>query len=89
MVARIFVLTQSNLLRIGWFAWLYARFQAFKTRIHEAIKSTSIYKAAHRLRLRMRAALAEFSRKRRTLWRSRWEAALKFSRRWRQSNQGR
>ncbi len=85
LVARIFVLTQPNLMRIGWFAWLYARFMAFKTRIHEAIKSTSIYKAAHELRLRMRAALAEFSRKRRTLWRSRWEAALKLSRRWRQS----
>ncbi|HKQ79564.1 MAG TPA: hypothetical protein VJ810_38075 [Blastocatellia bacterium] len=85
LVARIFVLTQPNLLRIGWFAWLYARFTAFKTRIHEAIKSTGVYKAAHRLRLRMRTALAEFSRKRRTLWRSRWEAALKLSRRWRQS----
>ena len=85
LVARIFVLTQPNLLRIGWFSWLYSRFTAFKTRIHEAIKSTGVYKAAHRLRLRMRAALAELSRKRRTLWRSRWEAALKLSRRWRQS----
>ncbi|MGH9770012.1 MAG: hypothetical protein ACREAB_21520 [Blastocatellia bacterium] len=89
LVARIYTLTQPNLLRIGWFAWLHARFLAFKTRVHEAIKSTSVYKAAHRLRLRMRAALAEFTRKRRTLWRSRWEAAVKLSRRWRLSKQGR
>jgi hypothetical protein len=89
LVARIFVLTQPNLLRIGWFAWLYTRFLAFKTRIHEAIRSTSVYKAAHRLRLRMRAALIEFSRKRRTIWRSRWEASIRLSRKWRQSKEER
>jgi len=85
LVARIFVLTQPNLLRINWFAFLYARFLAFKTRIHEAIQSTSLYQAARRLAWRMRAAAAEFLSRRRTLWRSRWEAALKLSRRWRQS----
>ena len=89
MVARIFVLTQPSLMRIGWFAWLYVRFKAFKTRIHEVIQSTGIYKAAHRLRLRMRAALAEFSHKRRSIWRSRWEAAVRLSRKWRQSREGR
>jgi len=82
LVARIYTLTQPNLLRIGWFARLHERYVAFKTRIYDAIKSTGVYKAAHRLRLRMRAALIE---RRRTLWRSRWEAALKLSRRWRQS----
>ena len=71
LVARLFVLTQPNLLRIGWFAWLYTRFLAFKTRIHEAIKSTRVYQAAHRLHLRMRAELAEFFRNRRSIWRSR------------------
>jgi hypothetical protein len=89
LVARIFVLTQPNLLRIGWFAWLYSRFLAFKTRIHEAIKSTGVYKAAHRLHLRARAALADFSRNRRTIWRIRWEAAIRLSRKWRQSKEGR
>jgi hypothetical protein len=89
LVARIFVLTQPNLLRIDWFAWLYTRFLTFKSRIHAAIKSTSTYKAAHRLRLRMRAALIEFSRKRRTIWRSRWEASIRLLRRWRQSKEGR
>jgi hypothetical protein len=85
LVARIFVLTQPNLLRINWFAFLHARFLAFKTRVHEAIKSTRFYRAARRLGLRMRAGAAEFLSKRRTLWRSRWGAALRLSRRWRQS----
>jgi hypothetical protein len=89
LVARIYTLTHPNLLRIGWFAWLYERFVAFKTRVHEAIKSTRIYKVARRLGLRMRAAVADFLSKRRTLWRSRWEAAIKLSRRWRQPKQGR
>ncbi len=89
LVARIYALTEPNLLRIAWFAFLHARFLAFKTRVHEAIKATRLYRAAHRLRLRLRAALAEYSGKRRALWRSRWEAALKLSRRWRQSKQGR
>jgi hypothetical protein len=71
LVARIFALTQHNLLRIGWFTWLYDRFLAFKTHVHEAIKSTGVYKVAHRLRLRMRAALVEFYHGRRPPWRSR------------------
>ncbi len=81
LVARIYALTHPNLLRIGWFAFAHARVLAFKTRVHEAIKSTRFYKAAWRLRMRMRAAMAEYFSKRRTLWRSRWEAALKLSRR--------
>jgi hypothetical protein len=81
LIARIYALTHSNLMRIGWFAFLHTRFLAFKTRVHEAIKSTRFYKVARRLRMRMRAAMAEYFSKRRTLWRSRWEAALKLSRR--------
>jgi len=85
LIARIYALTHPKLLRIGWFARLYERFVAFKARVHEAIKSTMIYKAARRLRLRMRVAVAEFFGKRHSLWRSRWGAAIKLSRRWRQS----
>jgi hypothetical protein len=81
LVARIYALTHRNLVRIGWFARLYERFMAFKTRIHEAIRSTAVYKSARRLRLRIRAAAAEFFSKRRSLWRSRWDAALRLSRR--------
>ena len=81
LIARIYALTHPNLLRIGWFAFLHSRFLAFKTRVHEEIKSTRVYKVARRLRMRMRAAIAESLSRRRTLWRSRWEAALKLSRR--------
>ena len=84
LVARIFNLTRPNLMRISWFAWLYNRFVAFKTRIYESIKSTSIYKAAHRQNLRMRAALKAWKESRRGFWRRRWDAALKLSRRRRQ-----
>ena len=88
LVARIFTLTQPKLLRIGWFARLYERFVAFNTRVHELLHATVMYRAARRLRLRMRAAWAEYFSKRRTLWRSRWEAALKLTRRWRQPKRG-
>ncbi|MBO0861743.1 MAG: hypothetical protein J2P21_25300 [Chloracidobacterium sp.] len=71
LVARIFDLTKHNLFRIGWFTWLYDRFLAFKTRVHEAIKSTGVYKVAYRLSLRMRNTLVELSRRHGTLWRSR------------------
>ena len=89
LVARIFVLTQPKLMRISWFAWLYAWFLAFKTRVHVAIRSTSIYRLAQRLRLRIHSSIAEFSHRRRTLWRSRWDAAIRLSRKWRQSKEGR
>lgn len=87
LVARIYALTHPNLLRIGWFAWAHERFVAFKTRIYTAIKSTGVYQAAWRLRLRASGALIEWSRRRRTRWRSRWEAALKLSRKGKQSKQ--
>jgi hypothetical protein len=85
LIARIYALTHHNLLRIPWFARLYGRFITFKTRIHETIKSTVFYKAARRLRLRLRVAVIDYFGRRRSLWRSRWGAALKLSRRWRQS----
>ena len=81
LVARIFTLTRANLLRIGWFAWSYERFLAFKTRIYTAIKSTTLYQAAHQRYLKLRALVKEWMNKRRGIWRRRWEAARKFSRR--------
>jgi hypothetical protein len=85
LIARIYTLTHPSLVKIGWFARLYDRFMAFKTRVHEAIRSTALYEAALRTRLQIRAAAAEFFSKRRSLWRSRWDAALRLSRRWRQT----
>ncbi len=87
LVARIFTLTRATLMRIGWFAWLYERFIAFKTRIYDAIKSTAIYQAAHQLRLRMRTTLRAWIGKRRSFLRRRWEAARKFSRRRKQEQE--
>jgi hypothetical protein len=87
LVARIFTLTRATLMRIGWFAWLYERFIAFKTRMYDAIKATAIYQAAHQLRLRLRAALKAWMSKRRSFLRRRWEAARKFSRRRKQEQE--
>ena len=81
LVARIFNLTRPNLLRIEWFARLYARFTSFKTRLYEAIKSTAVYKVAHKQNLRMRAAFKQWRASRRGFWRRRWDAAIKLSRR--------
>jgi hypothetical protein len=87
LVARIFTLTRATLMRIGWFAWVYERFSAFKTRIYETIKSTAIYQAAHQLRLRLRATLKAWMAGRRSFLRRRWEAARKFSRRRKQEQE--
>jgi len=57
LVARIFVLTRPKLMRIGWFAWLHERLIAFKSRIHERIASTALYRAAHELISQMRGRL--------------------------------
>jgi hypothetical protein len=65
LVARIFTLTRPQLLRIGWFAWLYHRTLAFKTYVYNKIKSTAIYKFVHHLRLRMLEAIRIWWRKRR------------------------
>jgi hypothetical protein len=81
LVARVFTLTRPKLMRIGWFAWAYARFIAFKARIYEVIKSAAIYKVAHRQVVRLRAALNIWKAERKSVWRRRWDAARKFSRR--------
>ena len=81
LVARIFMLTRPSLMRIGWFAWVYERFIAFKTRIYGGIKATRIYRAAHITFLRVRESLKQWARNRRSFLRKRWNAALRLSRR--------
>jgi len=81
LVARLFLLTRPKLLQINWFARLYEWFTAFKARIYGAIKSTAIYKLAHRQKLRLKNYLKVWIGKRRGFWRRRWDAAMKFSRR--------
>lgn len=80
LVARLFTLTRPNLLRIAWFAWVYERFVAFKSRVYAVIKSTRAYRAAHQMHLRVRLALKVWMGKRRGFLRRHWNAALKLSR---------
>jgi hypothetical protein len=80
LVARLFTLTRPNLLRIGWFAWVYERFTAFKASVYAVIKATRAYRAAHQMHLRVRLALKVWLGKRRGFLRRRWNAALKLSR---------
>jgi hypothetical protein len=80
LVARLFTLTRPALLRIAWFAWLYTRFLAFKARIYEVIRSTALYRAAHALGRRARAALTGWLSTRRGSWRRRWDATRRFLR---------
>ena len=81
LVARLFILTKPKLLGIGWFAWLYERFVAFKARVYKTIKSTAVYRVTHGQIERMRVAFRAWKAKRKGGLRRRWDAALKFSRR--------
>jgi len=85
LVARIFNLTKPKLMQIGWFAFVYEKFIGFKTRIYDTIKSTAIYKAAHERFVRLREALKAWKQTKKSLWRKRWEAALRLMRRSKQS----
>lgn len=81
LVARIFTLTRPQLLRIGWFAWLYQRFIDFKTRIYATVKATAIYRLVHDRHLRMRNAFRLWRSKRRGFWVRRWLATRRLARR--------
>jgi hypothetical protein len=85
LVARIFTLTRPKLMHIAWFAWCYERFMKFKARIHEAIHSTRIYRIVHARYLRFRTSVRELLARRKSGLRRRWVAALKLSRRRRQT----
>jgi hypothetical protein len=85
LIARIYTLTQPKLLLIGWFAWLHSRFVAFKARVYSAIKATRLYQRVHRQSQLIRERLRRLMQSRRSFWKRRWEAAVKLSRRWRQS----
>lgn len=81
MVARIYQLTEPKLLRIGWFARLHERFVAFKTRIYQVIRSTSLYQIVHRQSQKLREMVRRMLGQRRSFWRRRWDAAVKLLRR--------
>lgn len=81
LVARVFTLTRPKLMRINWFAWVYERFVAFKARVYAAIKSTALYRITHRQMLRLREWIKAWKARRKSEWRRRWDAAIKYSRR--------
>ncbi|HXG91497.1 MAG TPA: hypothetical protein VNN73_03895 [Blastocatellia bacterium] len=87
LVARIFTLTRPKLMRIGWFVWLYEKFIAFKARVYSAIKSTFVYKIAHRRYLRFREAIRIWKNKRRGFVRRRWNASIRLFRRRKQEQE--
>lgn len=80
LVARIFNLTKPKLITINWFAFLYGHLTAFKNRIYETIKSTNIYKIIHKRKEQIKIALKQWKQTRRSIWRSRWDAAKRFMR---------
>jgi hypothetical protein len=81
LIARIYQLTETKLLLIDWFAWLHTRFVAFKARVYDTIKATRIYQRIHRQSQVLREWFRRFKQARKSFWRRRWEAAVKFSRR--------
>lgn len=81
LIARIYQLTETKLLLIGWFAWLHTRFVAFKARVYATIKATRIYQRAHHQAALIREWFRRFKQARKSFWRRRWDAAIKFSRR--------
>lgn len=81
LVARIYHLTEPKLLRIAWFARLHERFVAFKARVYQVIRSSSIYQAVHRQSLKFREWRHRWVSNRRSFWRKRWAAAVRLLRR--------
>lgn len=81
LVARIFTLTKPNLMRINWFAQFYEKFTTFKETVYGRIKATAIYRLTHRWKLRLRERVVTLFRKRKSVWKARWEAAIRLMRR--------
>lgn len=79
LVARIYALTETKLLMIGWFAALHERFVLFKTRMYAALKATHLYQVMHQQKLRVKTWLRTRGR---SFLKQRWEAAVRLSRRW-------
>ena len=55
VVARLFTLTQPQLMRLGWFARLYVRWIAWKTRVVASLLDSPVWRAGCALAARARA----------------------------------
>jgi len=83
LLARIYSLTEPQLLSIAWFARLRERVLGFKERVRDAIRATAVYQAAHARVQRLRLITASLLRGRGAAqWRRSWLAARRLSR-WR------
>ena len=58
VVARLFLLTRPQLMRMGWFARAYARWDAWKTRVVGSLVETPGWRAAQAFAARVRALWA-------------------------------
>ncbi len=58
VVARLFLLTRPQLMRMGWFARTYARWDARKTRVVASLVETPGWRAAQAFAARVRALWA-------------------------------
>ncbi len=65
IVARLFSLTQPTLMRLAWFARLFMRWMAFKTRVLDHVHRSVAWQHIQRLR----AVVAAGARRVRSLWR--------------------
>jgi len=82
LLARLYALTEPQLLSIGWFARLRARVLAFEQRVHGAIRASAVYRAVRAQAVLVRAAAAAWLRSGDHLGvRRGWEAARRLSRR--------
>lgn len=55
--ARLFALTQPALMRMAWFARLYARWSAWKAELLAWVRGSAAWRMARALRLRLRRAV--------------------------------
>lgn len=54
IVARLFHLTQPALMQLNWFARWYAKWTSWKTRVVEYARASTVWRAAHNLKQRVR-----------------------------------
>jgi hypothetical protein len=58
LVARLFLLTQPALMRIGWFAWAYNRFIPWKNALEDYVRSSYVWRVGRVWKARVKRAAA-------------------------------
>lgn len=60
LLARVFQLTQPALMRLSWFARLYARWARWKNDLLAWVRASSVWRTARVIKLRVRRLLSRF-----------------------------